>query len=259
MSTSLIARPDGNFDFSPGSGTFCNEVIPHDGYAVAHAVFMRPTPLVAAFSAINKYLAGLGRPMAALCGAELRIAEPLSFAGFGAFNAMYVALLDAYGLRVAPQADATPLGTMTRSNLSPGIAAAKPEQPSVYAFSYVVPGARPGGRRSFVSSGLGELAGAGRDSIIRLGDTTPDGMREKARWVMQTLFARIGALGLAIQDISHVNVYCVHSADSYMRAEVLEPLGAHAGIGAHWHFCRPPIAEVEFEVDLKGVLTQTYL
>lgn len=259
MATTLIARPAGNFDFSPGSGTFCNDVVPHDGFSVAHAVFLRPVPLVQAFRDIQAHLAGLGRPMSALCGAELRIAEPLSFDGFAAFNQIYISLLDAYALRHSSASGSPALGTMTRSNLAPAIDAAKPAQPSVYGFSYVVPGRRPNGRRSFVSSGLGELSGSGRDSIIRLGDTSLDGMREKAHWVMQSLMARVAPLGIAAGDITHVNVYSAQSSEGFLRSEVFEPLGEHAIIGAHWHYCRPPIAELEFEADIKGVIESRYL
>ncbi len=257
MGIFMNTRAEGNFDFVPGSGTFCNDVVPHAGHAVAHAVFVAPQPLAQAFERIKAFLAGIGRPMAALCGAELRIAEPLSFDGFGAFNAAYVALLDAYGLRQGG-AD-QPLGTMTRTNVAIETMAARPAAPSFYGFSYTVPGQRPNGRKTFASAGAGELPGGTRESIIRLGETSPDAMREKARWVMNSIVGRLPGLGVSVADITHVNLYCVHPPESYLASEVLAPLGAMACLGVHWHYTRPPILEVEFEADLKGVISETYL
>lgn len=254
---SMIERPEGGFDFVPGSGTYCNDAVARPGFAIAHAVFVRALPLARAFEAARAYLEGLGRPMAALCGAEVRIAEPLSFDGFGAFNATYIALLDAFGLRVT--VDGARQGAATRTNVAPAPHAARPAEPSLYGFSFTVPGQRPGGRKTFVSAGAGELPGGTRESIIRRGETTPDAMREKARWVMGSVVGRLPRLGVGVEDITHTNVYCVHSADGYWESEVLPPLGAQAAHGARWFHARPPILEVEFEVDLKGVLHEVWL
>jgi hypothetical protein len=248
----LINRPDGNFDYVPGHGTYCSDVLPHDGYQVAHATFVRPMALKPAFEAIKSHLAGLGRPMTALCGMELRIAQALSFDGFGAFNAEYIALLNHYGLRDGERA------TMTRTNVAPEMPAAKPPSPSVYAFSYIVPGARVG-RKSFVCSGSGELAGNGRESIVQLGDISPEGLRQKARWVMQQYDKRLPSLGLAWADATNVNLYCVHSPMSFFVSEMLEVMGAGAWLGVHWHYARPPILEIEYEADVRGTALEMYL
>lgn len=254
----MLPRPEGQFDFVPGSGTYCSDAVPRDGYAIAHAVFVEPLPLARGFEAAVAHLAAVGRPAAALCGAEVRIPEPLTFGGFDAFNAEYIAQLDARGLRVKG-ADGALLGTMTRTNVAPEPKAAKPAGPALFGFSYTVPGRRPGGRKTFVSAGAGELPGGTRESIIRLGDTSPAAMREKAHWVMGSVVGRLPGLGVSVSDVTHVNVYCVHSADGYWASEVLPPLGPIAGLGAHWFYSRPPILEVEFEVDLKGVMTEVWL
>lgn len=257
MTTTMNTRAEGNFNYVPGSGIYCKDVVPHEGYAIAHAVFLEPPPVARAFDAIKDYLGSIGRPMAALCGSELRIPEALSFDGFGAFNDTWMALLDQYGLRA--QGGAGPLGTTTRTNVAPEPGAGRPKEPVFFAFSYTVQGRRPGGRKTFASSGAGELPGAGRESIIRLGDTSPDGMRAKARWVMDSVVGRLPGLGVSVADVTTVNLYCVHPPESYLASEVLAPLGARAGLGVHWYLARPPILEVEFEADLKGTLHDTHL
>ncbi len=252
MTPNFIERNEGNYRYVAGHGTYCNDVVPGPGHAVAHAVFATAQPLARGLEFIQSYLAGLGRPMAALCGAELRIREALSFAGFAALNATYIALLDTYNLRQ------NGLGTMTRTNVAPEVAAAKPTEPGIFGFSYIVPGA-PTGRRTFVSSGSGELAGEGREGIVRLGDSSVDGMREKTRWVMRAISSRLPGLGVSIEDVTHVNLYTVRPLDAILEHEVLDVLGARAGMGVHWHYARPPIVELEFEADLKGVLHEAYL
>lgn len=252
-----IQRPEGNFSFVPAHGTYCSDVIPHSGFQVVHATFVQSVPLVAGFEAIEAHLAGCGRPVHALCGLELRISQALGFRDFDSFNQNYVALLDQYRLR-NNEGEAT-RATMTRTNVAPETPAAKPSEPSIFAFSYVVPGLRSGSRKSFVCSGSGELAGTGRDSIVALGDTSPDGLRAKARWVMQNYDRRITGLGLSWADVTCVNLYCVHPPTSFLEQEMLHVMGRHAWLGVHWHYARPPIIEIEFEADLRGTAIEQYL
>ncbi|MBU6361080.1 MAG: hypothetical protein WCL57_17270 [Chloroflexota bacterium] len=248
----LINRPEGNFNYVPGHDVYCSDVLPHDGYQVAHATFTQPIALVPAFAAIQTHLAGLGRPITALCGMELRIANALTFDGFGSFNAEYIALLNSYGLRDGNR------GTMTRTNVAPEMPAAKPKSPSVYGFSYIVPGVRTE-HKSFVCSGSGELAGSTRETIVKLGDISPEGLREKARWVMQMYDKRLPTLGLSWADVTNVNLYCVHSPMSFFVSEMLDVMGAGAWLGVHWHYTRPPIVEIEFEADVRGTAFEVYL
>ncbi len=252
-----ILRPEGNFSFVPAHGTYCSDVLPQTGYQIVHATFVQALPLSAGFEAIQAHLAGCGRPVQALCGLELRIAQALGFTDFDSFNQKYVALLDQYQLR--NNAGESPRATMTRTNVAPETHAAKPSEPSIFAFSYVVAGSRTAGRKSFVCSGSGELAGTGRDSIISLGDTSPVGLRAKARWVMQNYDQRIADLGLSWADVTCVNLYCVHPPTSFFEPEMLTVMGRHAGLGVHWHYARPPIIEIEFEADLRGAALEEYL
>lgn len=252
-----ILRPEGNFSFVPAHGTYCSDVLPHSGFQLVHATFVQSLPLVAGFAAIQAHLAGRGRPVQALCGLELRISEALGFPDFDSFNQKYMALLDQYQLRNSEGESAR--ATMTRTNVAPETPAAKPSEPSIFAFSYVVPGSRLAGRKSFVCSGSGELAGTGRDSIIALGDTSPPGLRAKAHWVMQNYDQRIASLGLSWADVTCVNLYCVHSPTSFFEQEMLHVMGRHASLGVHWHYARPPIIEIEFEADLRGAAIEEYL
>ena len=52
------------------------------------------------------------------------------------------------------------------------------------------------GSLQWVLGDAAEGAGSYRERIIRLGDTSPDAMREKARYVLNAMETRMGALGV---------------------------------------------------------------
>ena len=189
-------RHTGNFQFIPGGATYCTGVVAQPGYGIAHATFRRPTPFVQAFEAAQHHLAGLGRPMAAMCGAEARIPAPLTFEGFGALNAGYIALLDQHGLMLDGK------GTMTRTNVAPLPTSIAPAEPCLYAFSYTFPESSGNARTAFIGSGIGELRSgpAARENIVCLGETSPDAIRAKAEFVMGEANAQLGKLGVTWDD-----------------------------------------------------------
>lgn len=254
----MINRPEGDFKFTPGSPTFCGDVLPLRGHTLAHATFVKPLPLTRAFSAIKKYLNGIGRPMAAFCGAELRMPEQLTPDGFASLNVHYQALLDKHGLRQTGP-DGKVYGTGTRTNVVPQEVHAKPAEASVFGFTFTIPGKPIGGRKPFACSGSGENAGPTRESFIALGDTSPTGMRKKANWVMDRYIQRLPAMGVGWSDITHLNMYCVVDPGSVIASEVLSVMNPNATLGVHWHYARPPIAELEFEVDVRGVAHEIFL
>jgi hypothetical protein len=249
----LVNRPEGNFSFLPGSGIYCRGSVADKGYSMAHATFQSTLPLAKGFAAIQKHLSSVGRPMAALCGVELRIGKPLSFEGFGALSATYIKLLDKYGLRIGDNA------TTTRTNVAIERADLAPKEASIFAFTYTIPGARGGKRKAFVGSGIGELNGGTRKDIIALGKTNARAMRQKTEWVMGAINVQLGKLGVRWSDVSNANVYTVHGVDSYIEDAILGAMGPAARYGVHWMFTRPPIEDIEFELDVRGVSQELYL
>src|SRR5207249_99035 len=90
-----------------------------------------------------------------------------------------------------------------RSNVCPDIAA--PAAPVFYAFSYTLPAA-DAAMPSFVIAGSGEARGESSGSyserIVRLGDVSPAGMRDKARYVLGEMERRLAALGFGWAEVS---------------------------------------------------------
>jgi hypothetical protein len=215
-------------------------------------VFQQPPPYRAGFERIAAHLEAAGRPKAALCGIELRSPSPFSFPGFAAFNGEYAAILREWGLFVG---DVNPVA---RTNVAPVVG--PPAEPALYGFSYSRPCPNPQ-PLTFVVAGAGELPEGilAAESIVAAGDTSPRGIAAKAEFVMGLMESRLRGLGADWPLVNAIDVYTVHSLDSILPDLVLKRAG-HAGIhGVRWHFSRPPITGIEFEMDLRGTRTELHL
>jgi hypothetical protein len=213
------------------------------GFAIHRARLARPLPLVEGFRLVERHLAGLERPASAFCACELRSPEPFSEQGFVDFNRGYVETLARWGLYKDG------INPVARTNVCPLYE--PPSTASLYAFSYTVPASETG--RSFIIAGGGEAAeGSGpyRDRIVRYGDTSPDGLGEKVRYVVGAMEGRLAALGFGWRDAGGTQAYTVHDIGGLAAAEI----GARGAAinGLTWHFCRPPVVGIEFEMDVRG-------
>lgn len=245
----IHAFPAGGFRFLEGGFPYSQGVVAMPGHEIVRARFRGVRPLAEGFAAIERHLRGLGRPLTALCAAELRSPAPFSFDGFREFNTGYVAVLERWGLY------RNGLNPVARSNLAPVID--PPAAPGFFAFSYTV-AAEADSRPSFVVAGNGEWPEGGRfpDDIVRRGEGGPEAVREKAAHVVGVMEARMRALGAAWADATGVHVYT--ALDAGVVAERLNRRGM-AGLGITWFLVRPPIVGLEFEMDMRGVAREIVL
>ncbi len=146
---------------------------------------------------------------------------------------------------------------VARTNVCP--AYETPTEPSMSAFSYAVPSSRP--RGGFVSSGGAEAMERGTGTyagrIVREGETSPDALREKAKFVVAEMERRVTALGYGWSDATSVAVYTVHDIGALVGDEL-----AATGVapdGFTWHFARPPVVGIEFEMDVHGPAREVLL
>lgn len=126
------------------------------------------------------------------------------------------------------------------------------------AFSYTVP-AR-GARRSFIISGAAEAPegrASYRDAIVRLGDTSQDGLREKIRYVMQEMERRLDALGFVWRDARATRIYTIRDIGALVAEEIVARGAAQNGLT--WYFSRPPIEGLEYEMDVAAPAGITWL
>jgi hypothetical protein len=90
-----------------------------------------------------------------------------------------------------------------------------------------------------------------------LGDTSTAGLREKMRYVMGEMEARLAALEFTWADAISTQAYTVHDIGALVGEEIVKK-GAAAG-GLSWHFCRPPIVDLEYEMDVRGAASEIVL
>jgi hypothetical protein len=235
----------GGYRFISHQFQYSGGVAAEPGFRIERARFIRPLPLAEGFDAIEGHLGGIGRPATALCACELRSPAQFTDAGFVAFNRHYVERLAAWGVfrdEVNPVA---------RSNVCPEID--PPATPSFYAFSYTVLDGNSTAR-SFVAAGSGEAREGGpgyEGRIIRRGDQSSEAMREKARFVLGVMEQRMTALGYGWADVTATQVYTIFDIHPLLPNEILRRRASPAGLT--WHFARPPVQGLDFEMDVRAV------
>lgn len=236
----------GGYRYVRGPFQYSGGVAAEPGFSIERVRLARPIPIADGFAAIERYLTERDRPLTAFCACELRSPAPFTEEGFVAFNRVYVGTLERWGIFKGEE------NPVARSNVCPEID--PPSEPSFEAFSYTVPAA-PDAPPSFVVAGSAEApegAGSYRERIIRLGDTTPAAMLEKARYVLGAMESRMIALGVAWPQATATQVYSVHDIHPVMAGEIAAR-GAAPG-GLTWYYARPPVEGLDYEMDVRGVM-----
>jgi hypothetical protein len=234
----------GGYRYLPGVFQFSGGVAALDGFRIERAMFHSPVPLAEGFGRIEAFLTSAGRPLTALCACELRSPMQMNELAFRRFNELYVDRLSQWGIT---SEGANPVA---RSNVCPQHS--PPAEASFHAFSFTVEdrAARP----SFVIAGTGEVPEGQanyRDHIVRLGDTSSSGLKEKARFVLNKMEARLASFGLQWPDASATQIYTVHDLHPLLADEIVARGAAAHGVA--WHYCRPPVVGLEFEMDCRGI------
>jgi hypothetical protein len=240
---------NGNYFFVPSIPPYSSAVVAAHGFELVHATFAKPLPVARGLKAIKAQLASRARPAQALCALELRCPAPYSFAGFNAYNEKYRALLRREGILAS---DPNPIA---RTNVAPVVA--PPDEQVIHAFSYSVP-ATHSPAQSFVISGAGELVSSAldRSSIIRAGEVSAEALAEKIATVMGIMEKRLKAVDASWDQVTAVDVYTAHDVFPLLQRGILERAGAASRLGIHWFLSRPPVTDIEFEMDLRGVATE---
>jgi hypothetical protein len=246
-----IENRAGGYAFLKGISPYSAGVVAAPGFEILHVRFRELLTLDRGFAAIESYLKLHGRPHQALCAVELRSPRPFTFQGFQNFNQHYVDILQRWALLLD---GANPVA---RTNVAPHLLA--PTEPSVYGFSVTV--AAENAPPSFVIAGSGELPEGSLDphDVIRRGETSVSALQEKARFVMGLMSARLAGLDLSWKQVTSVQVYTVHDIHPFLEREILSGMREAASVGIHWHYARPPIESIEYEMDIRGCRREVIL
>jgi hypothetical protein len=250
MSDTKIFEP-GSYRYIPGARQYSAGVTAMDGYRLERVRFSRPVPLKEAFARIKEHLTGLGRPLAAFAACELRSPEPFTEQGFAEFNDIYMGTLIDWGLY--EEGGDNPVA---RANVCPELH--KPASPSIHAFTYTMPEANAS--PSFIVAGSAEAPEGKGDYLthsICYGDVSPEGLMKKGTWVLEEMERRMAGMGYTWADSTATQLYTVHNIHHVMANEIAARGAALSGID--WHYNRPPVKNLEFEMDVRAVYVEKVL
>jgi hypothetical protein len=236
--------PSGGYRYIPAVFQYSGGVSALPGFTIRRYRFRSPVPLLDGFDRIRNIIRSADRPLTSFCACELRSPAPFTEEEFRTFNEKYVVALERWGLFEGGR------NPVARSNVCPEVG--PPPEPSFHAFSFTVAAADPA--PTFVISGSAEAtegAPSYAERTIRRGETTPGAMREKAQFVLNEMERRLELLGFYWHDTTVTQVYTVHDLYPFLADEILRRGAASAGLV--WHYCRPPVRELEYEMDCRSV------
>ena len=147
---------------------------------------------------------------------------------------------------------------MARTNVAPVVG--PPAETSLFAFAFTAPA--PGLQRStFVAAGAGEITVSpeGESTIVRGGDTSAEAIREKNAAVMQILDQRLVDLEKDWSQVTGVTVYTVFDIHPFLEEGIHTRMGPASLRGLQWHYARPPVVDIDYEMDLRGHAREIYL
>jgi len=242
----LLDNTKGNYRFLTGIAPYSSGVVAVPGYEIVHAILQVPRPYRQGFELIEQHLTEQNRPRQALCAIALRSPKPFTFEGFAEFNQSYQKILADWSLLVDGH------NPVARTNVAPEVG--PPDEPSLYSFSYTMPGSTSE-TRTFIVAGAGDLVEQSLSSqaIVRAGEISTDAVQEKTARVMNTMQTRLTGLQASWSEVTAVDIYTVHSLQPFLALTILERMGSAAIHGVHWFYSRPPIIGLEFEMDMRGV------
>ena len=240
----------GGYRFIPAVAQYSGGVSAQPGLRIERVTFSQVVPLALGFERIARHLAALGRPNTAFCACELRSPAPFTEQGFRDFNAVYLQTLVRWGVILGG------VNPVARSNVCPAID--PPAEPGFHAFCYTVVDAQA--QPSFVVAGSGEAPegrGDYRDHTIAWGDVSAAGLRLKAQYVLGEMERRMQALGFAWPQVTATQVYSVHDIHPFLADELVRRGSMRHGLV--WHYNRPPVQGLEYEMDCRGVSVERVL
>jgi hypothetical protein len=234
----------GNYRFLPYAFQYSSGVAAQPGFEIERVTFRNPLPLMEGFERVEAHIRERGRPLTSFCACELRSPGQFTDQGFYDFNKRYVVTLEKWGVFDGKT------NPVARSNVCPEIGG--PSEPCFHAFSFTVPSTSPAS--SFVIAGSGEARpgdASYRERIVRWGETGADALREKAVFVLDAMESRLGAFGLRWADTTASQVYTVFDLHPFLADEIVRRGAARSGLT--WHFARPPVEMLDYEMDCRGV------
>jgi hypothetical protein len=240
----------GNYRYIPSVFQYSSGAAADPGFEIERVRFDTWVSLAEGFARVADYIRSSGRPLTSLCGCELRSPTVMDDQGFLRFNQHYVKTLAEWGLF-----DGTN-NPVARTNVCLEID--PPTEPSFYAFAFTRPSKGP--KQTFVIAGGAESRsseGTAAERVVRYLETGEDAIREKAQTTVAAMEGRLAAFGADWSDTTAAQIYTVHDFHPIVATELVRRGAARSGLT--WHFARPPVLHVEFEMDCRRVAQEVLI
>jgi hypothetical protein len=246
MSHIAVPHPSGSYRFLPAISAYSAGVAPTTGYDIAAWRFLDSPSLAEGFERIDREIARRRLTPAALVGLELRSPAAFDFESFAKFNDEYRQLLTDRSLLIGE------INPIARTNVIP--LRDGPAEPAIMTAFIMQPSERAGGI-DFIVAGAGEIEGdLEPENIVARGDLSPVGLAAKVDCVLSQMIARLVALGAGIDSPTTINVYTAHDVE-HLSTVIASHLPATARNGFVRWMARPPVNEIEFEMDCRRFTT----
>jgi len=246
MSHIAIPHVSGSYRFLPAISAYSAGVAATSGYDIAAWRFLDSPSLVEGFERIDREIARRRLAPAALVGLELRSPAAFDFESFAKFNDEYRQLLTARSLLIGE------VNPIARTNVIP--LRDGPAEPAITT-AFIVQHSEGAGGVDFIVAGAGEIEGDLRpENIVARGDLSPAGLAAKVDCVLSQMTARLVALGAGTDSPTTINVYTAHNVE-HLSTVIVSHLPAAARNGFVRWMARPPVKEIEFEMDCRRFTT----
>ncbi|MCA9066064.1 MAG: hypothetical protein KDA96_23510, partial [Planctomycetaceae bacterium] len=241
MSDQLSTNQRGGYRFLPAIAPYSSGVVALPGFEIVHVTLQRPLPWKDGMTAARAHVEASGGTQHNLCAFELRCPAPFTLQGFVDFNREYRALLKDWDMMVDG------INPVARTNVAPVVS--PPAESVVHAFFWTRPSVLH--RPTFVVVGGGELPDGelAERRIVRAGETSASAMLEKADCVVGLMNGRLTGLEATDELITAIDVYTAHPLHELLNRILIPQIPAAARVGVQWHYTRPPIVDIEFEMD----------
>ena len=240
----------GNYRFIPAVFQYSSGAAADAGYEIERVRFDRLLPLAEGFAQAAHHIKAAGRPLTAFCACELRSPAAFTEDGFRRFNEHYVKTLAEWGVYDGKT------NPVARSNVCPEID--PPSEPSFYAFSFTRPNTQA--TPTFVIAGSAEARGGPGsypERIVRYRDVSPEGLKEKVRFTVGEMEERMEMFGFGWKDTSDVQAYTIRDIHPVIADELVRRGATRSGLT--WHFARPPVIDLEYEMDCRRVAREVLI
>ena len=248
----LHHNTEGHFRFLQGIEPYSCGVIADENYELVRVTMLRNTQWEDGFNKIYRHLSNQPHHMRALASIELRSPKVRTMQEFVDFNSQYMNVINKFGLL------ANDLNPIARTNVVPD--QSEITETTVHAFSYTRR-RENNGPKSFVVAGSGELRGSDLNSmnIVRRHDTSQEGLKEKVVFVRDVMSDRLSGLGVSWSDVTSISIYTVQPVNSILNESLRHSIRDADRFGLQVFFTRPPVYDIEFEMDARGVYFEELL